>query len=376
MAETNSPNPPQPDECDDNGFARAKRRNWLLARAADTLRLADKRRLYFLRAVKPRFVFQPQAAAAGTVLAPLQARRLLKRRMICEPWRILFVLGFILFGAVTIARFDDRFSWASAATLVLLGGGYVTIESVVRVPWWSTEIPAIYATLPPPGAVITADTAALTVNGIAVPWPEIALKEIRLRLHMPLWSGGWWTTQEYIDRLTLRARAEILMLDRSVVTDGQVLLDTICDKLDMTAGAQGAAAGDVNPQDLTLYAGHEGGGGNAAGRPKGAVMTTFDKREEGFEKKFAHDEELKFKAMARRNKLLGLWAAGLLGKSGPDAEAYAKEVVLADFEEAGDNDVVRKVLKDLEGKGVSEQDIRAKMAELLAQAVEQIQAGK
>ena len=105
-------------------------------------------------------------------------------------------------------------------------------------------------------------------------------------------------------------------------------------------------------------------------------MTTFDKREEGFEKKFAHDEELRFKAMARRNKLLGLWAAGVLGKSGPDAEAYAKEVVLADFEEAGDNDVVRKVMKDLEGKGVSEQDIRAKMAELLGQAVEQIQAGK
>jgi len=102
-------------------------------------------------------------------------------------------------------------------------------------------------------------------------------------------------------------------------------------------------------------------------------MTTFDKREEGFEKKFAHDEELQFKAIARRNKLLGLWVAELLGKSGPDADAYAKEVVLADFEEAGDNDVVRKVVKDLEGKGVTEQDIRAKMAELLAQAVSQIQ---
>jgi hypothetical protein len=104
------------------------------------------------------------------------------------------------------------------------------------------------------------------------------------------------------------------------------------------------------------------------------MTTTFDKREEGFEKKFAHDEELRFKAMARRNKLLGLWAAEMLGKSGPDAEAYAKEVVLADFEEAGDNDVVRKVVKDLEGKGVTEQDIRAKMAELLAEAVQQIQS--
>ena len=101
-------------------------------------------------------------------------------------------------------------------------------------------------------------------------------------------------------------------------------------------------------------------------------MTTFDKREEGFEKQFAHDEELRFKAMARRNKMLGLWAAGVLGKSGADAEAYAKEVVLADFEEAGDNDVLRKVTTDLQAKGVTEQQIRAQMTELLAQAVEQI----
>jgi hypothetical protein len=101
-------------------------------------------------------------------------------------------------------------------------------------------------------------------------------------------------------------------------------------------------------------------------------MTTFDKREEGFEKKFAHDEELQFKAMARRNKMLGLWAAGLLGKSGADAEAYAKEVVLADFEEAGDNDVMRKVVKDLASKGVTEQQVRAQMGELLTQAIAQI----
>ncbi len=105
-------------------------------------------------------------------------------------------------------------------------------------------------------------------------------------------------------------------------------------------------------------------------------MTTFDKREEGFEKKFAHDEELKFKAMARRNKLLGLWAASELGKSGADADAYAKEVVLADFEEAGDNDVLRKVVADLAAKGVTEQQVRAKMTELLAQAVQQLQTGK
>ena len=104
-------------------------------------------------------------------------------------------------------------------------------------------------------------------------------------------------------------------------------------------------------------------------------MTTFDKREEGFEKKFAHDEELKFKAYARRNKLLGLWAAEQLGKSGADAEAYAKEVVLADFEEAGDSDVVRKVVGDLKSRGVTEAQVTAKLAELLALAVAQIKAG-
>jgi hypothetical protein len=102
------------------------------------------------------------------------------------------------------------------------------------------------------------------------------------------------------------------------------------------------------------------------------MTTTFDKREEGFEKQFAHDEELRFKAIARCNKMLGLWAANLLGKTGPDAEAYSKDVVLADFEEAGHEDVVRKVTKDLADKGVTEQQVRTMMAELLAQAVEQI----
>ncbi len=104
-------------------------------------------------------------------------------------------------------------------------------------------------------------------------------------------------------------------------------------------------------------------------------MTSFDKRQEGFEKKFALDEEQAFKATARRNKLLGLWAAEKLGKSGADADAYAKEVVASDFEEAGDDDVLRKVAGDLAGKGVSEQDIRQKMDQLLPEAVAQIKAG-
>ncbi len=102
------------------------------------------------------------------------------------------------------------------------------------------------------------------------------------------------------------------------------------------------------------------------------MTTTFDKREEGFEKQFAHDEELRFKAMARRNKMLGLWAAGILGKSGADAETYGKEVVMAEFEAGGDEDVVRKVLKDLQPKGITEEQIRTRMSELLAEAVAQI----
>lgn len=108
-------------------------------------------------------------------------------------------------------------------------------------------------------------------------------------------------------------------------------------------------------------------------------MTTFDKREEGFEKKFALDAELAFKANARRNKLLGAWAAEKLGLSGADAEAYAKTVVLADFEEGGDEDVFRKVRADLDAKGkkdITDQALRQTMNELLAKAVEEVKAGR
>lgn len=106
-------------------------------------------------------------------------------------------------------------------------------------------------------------------------------------------------------------------------------------------------------------------------------MTNFDEREKAFENKFAHDEALRFKATARRNKLLGLWAAEKLGKSGPEAEAYAKSVVVADLEEAGDEDVVRKLVADLAGlsPSVGEMDVRKAMDGLMAQAVEQIQKG-
>jgi hypothetical protein len=105
-------------------------------------------------------------------------------------------------------------------------------------------------------------------------------------------------------------------------------------------------------------------------------MTTFDKREDGFEKKFAHDEELRFKATARRNKLLGLWAAEKLGLTGTEADVYAKDVIMADLDEAGEDDVFRKIRKDFDAKSVVQSDhqIRRTMDELMAVAVTQIQA--
>ncbi|MGF1609412.1 MAG: DUF1476 domain-containing protein [Kiloniellales bacterium] len=103
-------------------------------------------------------------------------------------------------------------------------------------------------------------------------------------------------------------------------------------------------------------------------------MTTFKDRERAFEDKYKHDQELQFRVDVRRNKLLGLWAAELLGRSADEAEAYAKEVIAADFEAPGDADVVRKVLGDLETQGIemSEHRLRKKMDELLALAKEQI----
>jgi hypothetical protein len=107
-------------------------------------------------------------------------------------------------------------------------------------------------------------------------------------------------------------------------------------------------------------------------------MTTFDKREEAFEQQFAHDEELRFKATARRNKLLGLWAAEKLGLKGAEADGYALSVVMSDFEETGDHDVMHKIRKDFDAKGVAQSDhqISREMTELMARAVADIKAGK
>jgi hypothetical protein len=100
-------------------------------------------------------------------------------------------------------------------------------------------------------------------------------------------------------------------------------------------------------------------------------MTTFDDREAAFENKFAHDQEMQFRAEARRNKLMGLWVAEILGKSGDEAADYAKSVVKADFEEAGHEDVMRKVLGDL-GDRIPETEVRAKYDALLAVAKAQL----
>lgn len=105
-------------------------------------------------------------------------------------------------------------------------------------------------------------------------------------------------------------------------------------------------------------------------------MTTFEDREKGFERKFALDEELKFKATARRNRLIGLWAADKMGLAGDEAQAYAREVIKADLAEPGDEDVFRKVRADFNAKGVDQSDhqIRRMIAEMMAEAVRQIEA--
>jgi hypothetical protein len=107
-------------------------------------------------------------------------------------------------------------------------------------------------------------------------------------------------------------------------------------------------------------------------------MTTFDKREDAFEKKFAHDAELRFKAEARRNRMLGTWAAGLLGKRGADADAYVRSVIEADFEQAGDEDVFRKLRRDFDAAKVTQSDhqIRRTMEEMMQKAIAELRSDR
>jgi hypothetical protein len=111
-----------------------------------------------------------------------------------------------------------------------------------------------------------------------------------------------------------------------------------------------------------------------SGADGAADMTTFDGREKAFEQGFTHDQELQFKARARKNKLLGLWAAGLMGKTGADAENYARDIVMADFEKPGDHDVIHTLIHDLAaaGKPVEEHTIRRQGERFLADALNQL----
>jgi hypothetical protein len=104
----------------------------------------------------------------------------------------------------------------------------------------------------------------------------------------------------------------------------------------------------------------------------GASMTTFNDRENAFENKFAHDAELQFKVAARRDKLIGLWAAAKLGHDGDAADAYAKSIVIADMEEAGDEDVIRKLVADLAGVGIGDAEVRTALADFATVARRQI----
>jgi hypothetical protein len=117
-------------------------------------------------------------------------------------------------------------------------------------------------------------------------------------------------------------------------------------------------------------------GAIGASRGEMRQMTTFEDREKGFERKFAHDEELKFRATARRNRLIGLWAAEKMGLTGDEAQAYAREVIKADLAEPGDEDVFRKVRADFDAKGVDQSDhqIRRIIGEMMAEAVRQIES--
>jgi hypothetical protein len=115
----------------------------------------------------------------------------------------------------------------------------------------------------------------------------------------------------------------------------------------------------------------------AVGASRGEMrqMTTFEDREKGFERKFAHDEELKFRATARRNRLIGLWAAEKMGLTGEEAQAYAREVIKADLAEPGDEDVFRKLRADFDAKGVDQSDhqIRRIIGEMMVEALRQIE---
>jgi hypothetical protein len=344
--------------------ARTRRIQLIAERVADTHCFTDRTRDRFVRTVTRALVFEPQVAAAGTVMEPSRARNR-------QFWRAIHESRTGLAAALLVGLiiFSQPIDWPAALILTFLVGFYSLLFCAIKILQWRSASAAAYAALPPPGSIMLADPSALTVNGIVIPWDKVVLETISLRW---LASGfTTWRSSECIDRIGLIANGTPLALDRGVMTDGQDLLDTICDKLDLSV--RPAPLGDVIVKGLPLYPRQHP---IAGWPPTGATMTTFDKREEGFEKKFAHDEELRFKANARRNKLLGLWAAEKLGLAAEAANAYAKDVVMADFEEGGDNDVFKKVRKDFDDKKVaqSDQQIRAAMNDLMEKAIAEIKS--
>jgi hypothetical protein len=230
MPEPNSTDSPPPDE---GGNAREQRLDWLITCAADTLHLTGNPRRNFIDYSKRQIIFSPQAAASSIVLAPRKARRLERLRAVYLPG-----LFFAAWGIPPLVLAHE-IGWAQTLILLFLVCWFAMIAWIVTIMSWSAGIPSVYQAMPPPGCAITADADALTINNAIVPWPKIALTAIWMR------GGASWKIPESIERLTLRAGGETLMLDRNVVTNGQVLLDTICDKLDMTGGS---SQSEIDPQ--------------------------------------------------------------------------------------------------------------------------------
>ncbi len=250
--------------------ARTRRIRLIAERAADTLHLADRIRDRFVSECVRAIVFAPQVAAAGTVLEPARARKRQFRRAIRESR-----VGLIVSLAIVLFALAQPVGWGAASVVILPVAFYSVILCAVKILRWRSGIAAVYAALPPPGSIILADPAALTVNGIVVPWDKIVLETIVLRWVSMVFTP--WRSPRFIDRIGLIADGRALALDRGVVTDGQDLLDTICDKLDL--GLRPAPLGDINAKGLPLYPRQHP---IAGWPPTGATMTTFDKREEGF----------------------------------------------------------------------------------------------
>ena len=231
IQEPGSTDPPPPDG---GGNAREQRIGWLITCAADTLHLTGTPRRNFIDYSKRQIIFAPQAAASGVVLAARQARRLERLRAVYSFPDSSSPRGAYPFRIGARNRLGTDPDLAVPGLLVR-----DDCPGSSRSVAWSAGIPSVYQAMPPPGCAITADADALTINSAIMPWPKIVLAAIWLRV------GASWNVPESIERLTLRAGGETTVLDRNVVTNGQVLLDTICPTVDMTGGS---SQSEIDPQ--------------------------------------------------------------------------------------------------------------------------------